>query len=679
MATNYWRGTTSTNWRTNTNWSLGHYPTASEPAAFDASSPNPSTIDIASTAATCAGIDFTTAPGGVTWSGTSSVSFHGNIKLKSGMTLTYSSTLTLDTTASITSSGVAFAGPFLINAPGLIVQILDDFTTPLTLMLTAGNFVDNNHAVNIGIFSSSNTNTRTLTKTGTWTISSATATSWNCATSTNFTLSDTAGSIVITDPNNHTFAGGGVAGELSYYDLNFAPITVGKILTISGSNTVTTLQTNNGSVLRNTIKFTDSTTTTVTTLSIDGANVTYPTIITGTSTGGWAIKKVSGTISLNNVSVAYSTASGGATFNALTSNGCVDGGGNSGWKFGTDVTISITGIAATMAAGTEITSGEAIREQTGISLTAATGTSITSGRASIPASGIIDSSAMGNIIFLSNVAIPTTGISVIAAITNSIILGDSVFVASGISGASMIADSIIIGESLIITMGIPSSGIIGDVIVTAIIAGADVSIGVTGIELTGTMGTAIIEGQSLAVLTGIDLVGTTGAVIIAASSKVLVMGIDSAGIIGDQMISGAALFSATGIDSAVNIGDQIIEGNAVFISTGAEGVSDTGILTIIAGAIAVVKKFATIRRKKRKELPLIINTMMPVWGSEAVTLTGLIRPRGNSTAKIYNIEAYTRLGRVQIETIDNYFDDDEEIAVALLAAIGGIENASRYN
>ena len=40
-----------------------------------------------------------------------------------------------------------------------------------------------------------------------------------------------------------------------------------------------------------------------------------------------------GEVDLHNVTLLNSTASGGATFNAYVSNGCVDGGGNTGWNF----------------------------------------------------------------------------------------------------------------------------------------------------------------------------------------------------------------------------------------------------------------------------------------------------------------------------------------------------------
>lgn len=48
----------------------------------------------------------------------------------------------------------------------------------------------------------------------------------------------------------------------------------------------------------------------------------------------WILSISSGTISLEYCTLVDSTAEGGATFNALISDSCVDGGGNTGWNFG---------------------------------------------------------------------------------------------------------------------------------------------------------------------------------------------------------------------------------------------------------------------------------------------------------------------------------------------------------
>lgn len=56
----------------------------------------------------------------------------------------------------------------------------------------------------------------------------------------------------------------------------------------------------------------------------------------------WYIEKSEGTINITNTTLIESNASGGATFNAYISNGCINGGGNSGWNFYTGEIIGRT-------------------------------------------------------------------------------------------------------------------------------------------------------------------------------------------------------------------------------------------------------------------------------------------------------------------------------------------------
>jgi hypothetical protein len=46
-----------------------------------------------------------------------------------------------------------------------------------------------------------------------------------------------------------------------------------------------------------------------------------------------ALSKTSGTVNVNYCTISYSNAAGGATWNAYTTNGNVDGGNNTGWIF----------------------------------------------------------------------------------------------------------------------------------------------------------------------------------------------------------------------------------------------------------------------------------------------------------------------------------------------------------
>jgi hypothetical protein len=129
MATNYWRGTTNNNWDgAANNWSLGHVPTSSEDVAFDASSPNPSVLNMSPASMYCKSLDFTGAPGDITWSGSYEVSISGNLTLKSGMTITNDGDVLFSSSAIFTSNTAVLHGAIRINGNGITVTLGDDCT-----------------------------------------------------------------------------------------------------------------------------------------------------------------------------------------------------------------------------------------------------------------------------------------------------------------------------------------------------------------------------------------------------------------------------------------------------------------------------------------------------------------------------------------------------------------------
>jgi hypothetical protein len=136
-----------------------------------------------------------------------------------------------------------------------------------------------------------------------------------------------------------TFSGGGI---INMYSTSSKTFTGGGVtyptlrnggagaLTIAGSNTFTTIENTAGP---RTFTFTSGTTQTVTNFNVSGTAGNLVTI-TATSTGAATLSKTSGTVSVSYCNISKSNATGGATWRALTADGNVDGGGNSGWTFG---------------------------------------------------------------------------------------------------------------------------------------------------------------------------------------------------------------------------------------------------------------------------------------------------------------------------------------------------------
>ena len=100
-------------------------------------------------------------------------------------------------------------------------------------------------------------------------------------------------------------------------------------LTIKGSNTFNNIT---NTVQPASVLFTAATTNTFTNFNLSGTSGNLITIGSVTA-ASHTLSKASGTVNSNYLSISQSTATGGATWEALTTNGNVDGGNNTGWIF----------------------------------------------------------------------------------------------------------------------------------------------------------------------------------------------------------------------------------------------------------------------------------------------------------------------------------------------------------
>jgi hypothetical protein len=132
----------------------------------------------------------------------------------------------------------------------------------------------------------------------------------------------------MTSASAKTFAGGG----LTYYILNQGGAGA---LTVSDSNTFTTIS---NSVQPTTFTFTSGTTQTVTNFNVRGTVGNLVTIGASTTSAA-TLSKASGTVNSSYLSLSYSTATGGAVWNALDS---TDGDNNTGWIFAIDPVVTAT-------------------------------------------------------------------------------------------------------------------------------------------------------------------------------------------------------------------------------------------------------------------------------------------------------------------------------------------------
>ena len=133
-------------------------------------------------------------------------------------------------------------------------------------------------------------------------------------------------------------------------------ITDTKTSTVKGS-TATTFYVLKCQAGGKTVKFKASQTVTVTTFDFDGGSGDLIVLDTDTGSGTWTLSDSTGTNTVEYCDIHRSTATGGATWEALTSAGNVDGGGNTGWTFsggGTPVEVLADGLRLVTAEGSAL-------------------------------------------------------------------------------------------------------------------------------------------------------------------------------------------------------------------------------------------------------------------------------------------------------------------------------------
>lgn len=344
MANRYWINTSSStaNWDDNANWSAtsggaggASYPVSGDNVFFDLA-PAPGGVQINFPAAGVTINDFTHTEATSTYiiSGISyTFTVTGNFSSRGSgfLTIETGSTGKLAFTGSgktiSANGGGTNAGDFIsnveINSAGTITLNTNlAIDNARTLTLTAGTLNVNGKTIATGFFASNNSNTRTLNfgTSGIIDVQNV-GTVWNATTSTNLTISGT-GTIKITGGTTSakTFNGGSAS-----YPITLSHETSGA-LTITGSNTFTTIQ---NTVQPTTFRFVAGTTTTVTNWSVNGTSGNLVTVTSATALAH-TLSKASGTVNSSFLNLSYSTATGGATWNALSS---TNGGNNTGWNF----------------------------------------------------------------------------------------------------------------------------------------------------------------------------------------------------------------------------------------------------------------------------------------------------------------------------------------------------------
>ena len=224
----------------------------------------------------------------------------------------------------ITTNGVTLNNIVYINGIGGTWVLQDDMTiaTAYYLRLVNGTFDANNKNVTLGALTLA-AGTKTLTLgSGTWTV---TGTVWDTNTNVSgLTVSASTGIISMTSASAKTFAG----GAKTWPTLNQGGSGA---LTIQQSNTFANIT---DTVQPATVTLTAGTTQTVSAFSLAGTAGNLITLNTNISGVQATLSDSSGVNSVSFVSIKDINATGGAIWDAPTTNGNVDAGNNTGWNFG---------------------------------------------------------------------------------------------------------------------------------------------------------------------------------------------------------------------------------------------------------------------------------------------------------------------------------------------------------
>ena len=225
----------------------------------------------------------------------------------------------------VTTNGLTLDFPITFVGVGGSWQLQDALTLGGTRTLGAlGGTLDlNGRTVTAGAFNGSGTGVRTLDMTGATVVILNSGNIWNILTSTNCTLNATGSTITMTSASAKNFLGGG----LSYGTLNQGG--AGQLNITNGSNAFEDIT---STVQPATVQLLAGATQTLGDLTLAGTSGNLITLQSSSATPA-IVSKASGVVDLSYVSITNITATGGATWNALTANGNVDGGGNTGWNF----------------------------------------------------------------------------------------------------------------------------------------------------------------------------------------------------------------------------------------------------------------------------------------------------------------------------------------------------------
>jgi hypothetical protein len=246
---------------------------------------------------------------------------YGNLVLSNTMSFANTGTINFNTTtaydATFTSNNKTIPHALSLSNTGN-VTFTDDFSSTNTILRNASGTITANANVTATTF---NIAGNAGLGSGTWTVTGAGAAAWTVGATSVITAGTS--TITMTSSSAKTFAG----ADKTYYNLIQGGIGT---LSVTGSNSFNDIA---ATAVPSTVTLTSGTTQTVSNFALSGTIGNLVTLNSSTPASAATLSKSSGIISVSYLSIQDSTAAGGATWNAFTSAGSIDNGGNTGWNF----------------------------------------------------------------------------------------------------------------------------------------------------------------------------------------------------------------------------------------------------------------------------------------------------------------------------------------------------------
>jgi hypothetical protein len=258
-------------------------PTSADDVFFDAASGTVTcTISSGNTGAksiTCTGFTGTLA-------GSVNLSVAGSYTLSSGMTTTYTGTLFITATGTITTFGKTLNGIVTVNAPGGTVTLGDALTlsSVRAFVINAGTFTTSasNYSVTAQSFLANTSGTKVINLNGSTISVVGTNGQWDLAYQggTNVTLNAGTSTIVLSGASSDFFGVG-----LSYNNVSFTHASPTTIQSINGTNTFVNLTLTAPSTAAGVIQFSIVDNQTITTLVASGTSAVNRIFLTSDTLG----------------------------------------------------------------------------------------------------------------------------------------------------------------------------------------------------------------------------------------------------------------------------------------------------------------------------------------------------------------------------------------------------------